>query len=253
MSDEQQSSEHTRDLGAGHVDGELKDLAISLASSKEAMGVLGSALADHVVGALQAQGLMPGQVPDRGGQPATQCTHVPNQVMGWGFATPFTAEQTYMQQAAGGVMPPFFPPTWPRWPYNAVHGQGFVGSDPTGAPQPSVSPFSRLGPPLHTDQCSGSQRSHHSESSSQGGASASCFHGSDHQEDEREEGSEGDDDIMSLHHDWDIDLEPGQSLVDDQLEAFLKQCVGSPHTNQQRRRPWRNIHFQLLLSSDLLN
>ena len=61
MSDEQQSSEHTRDLGAGHVDGELKDLAISLASSKEAMGVLGSALADHVVGALQAQGLMQGK------------------------------------------------------------------------------------------------------------------------------------------------------------------------------------------------
>jgi len=90
------------------VDGELKDLAISLASSKEAMGVLGSALVDHVVGALQAQGLMPGQVPDRGGQPATQCTHVPNQVMEWGFATPFTAEQTYMQQAVGVLCPPFF-------------------------------------------------------------------------------------------------------------------------------------------------
>ena len=54
VSDEQQSSEHTRDLGAGHVDGELKDLAIRC--SKEAMGVLGSALADHVVGALQAHG-----------------------------------------------------------------------------------------------------------------------------------------------------------------------------------------------------
>ena len=40
------------------------------------------------------------QIPDRGGQPATQCTHVPNQVMGKGFTTPFTAEQAYMQQAA---------------------------------------------------------------------------------------------------------------------------------------------------------
>jgi len=40
------------------------------------------------------------QIPDRGGQPATQCTHVPNQVMGQGFTTPFTAEQAYMQQAA---------------------------------------------------------------------------------------------------------------------------------------------------------
>jgi len=41
---------------------------------------------------------------------------------------------------------------------------------------------------------------------------------------------------MSLHPDWDIDLEPGQSLVDDQLEAFLKQYVGSPLTNQHRKK-----------------
>ena len=108
---------------------------------------LGSTLADHVVGTLQAQGLMPAQVPGSGGQPATQCTHVPNQVMGQGFATLFTAEQAYMQQAAGDVILSFFPPTWPRWSYNAVHGQGFVGSEPTGAPQPSVSPFSRLAHP----------------------------------------------------------------------------------------------------------
>ena len=87
------------------------------------------------------------------------------------------------------------------------------------------SPHSAGWPTLHADQCSGSQRSHLRESSSQGGASASCLHGSDHQEGEGEEGSEGDYDIMSLHPDWDIDLEPGQSLVDDQLETFLKQCV----------------------------
>jgi len=37
MNDEQQSSEHTCDSGADHVNGELKDLAIPLASSKEAM------------------------------------------------------------------------------------------------------------------------------------------------------------------------------------------------------------------------
>jgi len=41
---------------------------------------------------------------------------------------------------------------------------------------------------------------------------------------------------MSLHPDWDIDLEPSQSLVDDQLEAFLKQCVESPLTDQQRKK-----------------
>ena len=41
---------------------------------------------------------------------------------------------------------------------------------------------------------------------------------------------------MSLHPDWDIDLEPGESLVDDQLETFLKQCVESPLTNQQRKK-----------------
>ena len=89
---------------------------------------------DHVVGALQAQGLMP--VLNRGDQPTTQCTHLPNQVMRRGFATFSTAEQAYMQQVAGGVIPPFFPPTWPEWPYNAVHGQGFVGSDPTAISLP---------------------------------------------------------------------------------------------------------------------
>jgi len=58
MSDEHQSSERTCDSGADHVDGELKDLAIPLASSKETMRGLGSTLADHVISALQAQGLM---------------------------------------------------------------------------------------------------------------------------------------------------------------------------------------------------
>ena len=37
---------------------ELQNLANSLAASEEAMGVSGSALAGHVVGALQAQGLV---------------------------------------------------------------------------------------------------------------------------------------------------------------------------------------------------
>ena len=41
---------------------------------------------------------------------------------------------------------------------------------------------------------------------------------------------------MSLHPDWDIGLGPGQCLVNDQTEAFLKQCVGSPLTNQQRKK-----------------
>ena len=40
-------------------DSELSELASSLAASKEAMNVLGSALADQVVGALKAQGLVP--------------------------------------------------------------------------------------------------------------------------------------------------------------------------------------------------
>ena len=38
---------------------------------------------------------------------------------------------------------------------------------------------------------------------------------------------------MSLCPDWDIDLGPGQGLVNDQLEAFLE---GSSLTNQQRRK-----------------
>ena len=38
MSDKQQSSECTRDFGVDHVDSELKDLAISLASSKDVYG-----------------------------------------------------------------------------------------------------------------------------------------------------------------------------------------------------------------------
>ena len=88
MSGKQQSSEHTRDSDLGHVGSELKDLALSLASSKEVYGGLCSPLANHAVGALQAQGLIPGQVPDRGGQPTTQSTRVPNQVMRRGFTIP---------------------------------------------------------------------------------------------------------------------------------------------------------------------
>lgn len=48
---------------------ELQSLASLLAASKKAMGVLGSALADHVVGALQAQGLVPTQQGSRSDKP----------------------------------------------------------------------------------------------------------------------------------------------------------------------------------------
>ena len=43
-------------------------------------------------------------------------------------------------------------------------------------------------------------------------------------------------DILSLHPDWDIDLEPGEGVVDDQVKVFAQQCVGSPLTNQQRKK-----------------
>ena len=43
-------------------------------------------------------------------------------------------------------------------------------------------------------------------------------------------------DTLSLYPDWDIDLELGEGVVDDQVKAFTQQCVGSPLTNQQRKK-----------------
>ena len=60
---------------------ELQNLANSLVASEEAMGVLGSALAGHVVGALQAQGLVSTQ---SGGQPTSFTPLMPAQ--GWVLA-----------------------------------------------------------------------------------------------------------------------------------------------------------------------
>ena len=51
-------------------DSELSELVSSVAASKEAMNVLGSALADQVVCALKAQDLVHAQQPGPGSQPA---------------------------------------------------------------------------------------------------------------------------------------------------------------------------------------
>lgn len=43
-------------------------------------------------------------------------------------------------------------------------------------------------------------------------------------------------DTLSLHPDWDIDLEPGEGEINDQLKGFVQQCVWSPLTNQHRKK-----------------
>ena len=53
------------------------DLANSLAASEEAMGVLGSALAGRVIGALQTQGLVPPQTLGQMGQGGQSANFVP--------------------------------------------------------------------------------------------------------------------------------------------------------------------------------
>ena len=42
--------------------------------------------------------------------------------------------------------------------------------------------------------------------------------------------------IQYLHPNWDIELEPGQGSIDEGLKSFVKQCVQSPLTNQQRKK-----------------
>ena len=84
---------------------ELQSLASSLAASKEAMGVLGSALAGHVVGAMQAQGLVPAQP---SGQPASFNSFMPAGAQGLGFGgqpTNFQPHHTMGRGTAYSVQP----------------------------------------------------------------------------------------------------------------------------------------------------
>ena len=81
-------------------------LANSLIASKEAMNVLGSALADQVVGALRAQGLVPSQDQLFGGQPAMQ---PPYHMMGRGFGGLIPAHS--LMQHATRVWYGTFPPS----------------------------------------------------------------------------------------------------------------------------------------------
>ena len=91
------------------------DLANSLIASKEAMSVLGSALAGQVVGALQAQGLVPSRDQPFGGQPAMQHSGHPYNMMGRGFGGPIPAH-AQMQQPGYGMAPFLPPPDQYAWP-----------------------------------------------------------------------------------------------------------------------------------------
>ena len=78
--------------GSGNEDDQdevgATDLANSVIASKEVMSVLGSALADQVVGALQAQGLVCSQDQLFGGQSAMSPGGQPYHMMGRGFGYP---------------------------------------------------------------------------------------------------------------------------------------------------------------------
>ena len=56
------------------------------------------------------------------------------------------------------------------------------------------------------------------------------------QGEDTEDEMEGED-ALSLHPDWDIDLEPGEGVVDDQVKAFAQQCVGHPLLTSRERKP----------------
>ena len=74
------------DLNGGGILPEVSelDLANSLAASEEAMRVLGSALARHVVGALQAQGLIPAQTLGQMGRGGQYANFAPTWILkGW--------------------------------------------------------------------------------------------------------------------------------------------------------------------------
>ena len=197
------------------------DLANSLIASKEAMNVLGSALADQVVGALQAQGLVPSQDQLFGGQPAMQPSGHPYHMMGRGFGGPIPAH-AQMRQPGYGMAP--FPPPPDQHAWSGPYQGQFVRPNPSRF----GSPFDRLGPPDQS-QPSTSQALRSDSGSSSMAASVTS--------EAREEEGEGEDgDTLSLRPDWDIDLEPGQGSIDEGLKSFVKQCVQSPLTNQQRKK-----------------
>lgn len=89
---------------------EISELANSLAASKEeAISVLGSALADQVVGALVALGLVPYQNPLVGGQPMMRSNDHPYHMIGQSLSD-LTLAHTQLQQPGGlgYSMAPFF-------------------------------------------------------------------------------------------------------------------------------------------------
>lgn len=159
---------------------EMSDLANSLISSKEAMNVLGSALAGQVVGALRAQGLVPAQDQLAGGLPAMQPSGHPYHVMGRGFGAPIPAH-AQMNQFGYGMAPFLPPPSQFTWP-------GYQGQSPNVG-----SPFDRLGPPNQPQPSSQVRRSHSGSSSSLTASIAS--------ETEREQGEEKEGGTISLHTD----------------------------------------------------
>ena len=215
----------------------VSDLANSLIASKEAMNVFGSALAGQVVGALQAQGLVPSQDQRIGGQPAMQPSGHPYHMMGRGFDGPIPAH-AQLQQPGYGMAPILPPPDQYAW--TGLHqGQSFV--------RPNLSsfgsPFDQLGPPNQSQSTSRAQRLDSGSSSSMATSAPS--------EVGEELGKGEDGDTISLHPDWDIELEPGQGSIDEGLKSF---SVFSHHLEINKgRRLWKNIHSQTSQSSDLLN
>ena len=198
-------------------------LSNSLIASKEAMNVLGSALADQVVGALQAQGLVPSQDQLFGGQPAMQPRGHPYHMMGRGFGGPIPAHAQMQQSGYGMAL--FLPPP-DHYAWSGPHQGQYARPNPSRF----GSPFDRLGPPDQS-QPSTSSQALRSDSGSSSSMAASVTN-----EAGEEEGEGGDEDTLSLHPDWDIELEPGQGSIDEGLKSFVKQCVQSPLTNQQRKK-----------------
>ena len=76
---------------------EMSELANSLVASQEAMTVLGSALADQVVGALQAQGIVPSQDQLVGGLPTMRTCGLPYHTMVRGFGALISAHAQIQQ------------------------------------------------------------------------------------------------------------------------------------------------------------
>ncbi len=152
-------------------------------------------------------------------QPSGHSYHM----MGRGFGGPIPAH-AQMQQPRYG-MAPFLPPP-DQYAWSGPHqGRGFIRPNP-----PSFgSPFDRLGPPDQPQPSTSQALRSDSGSSSSMAASVTSEAG-------EEEGEGEDGDTLSLHPDWDIELEPGQGSIDEGLKSFVKQCVQSPLTNQQRKK-----------------